>query len=176
MKNSSNDILDFTLIYNKYKQFLYNYVLKLVNDKVICDDLVQQTFLKLFENIELIKNKAGIKSWLFTTARNEVFTQFRKKKVRKDHFIERDTKEINISGEKLSDSYEKKELKELVMIELDDLPEEQKEVFLLKEYGGLSYKEISAALNIEEKLVKSRLYKTRQKLITRLQKVLEREQ
>ncbi|MDZ7763195.1 MAG: RNA polymerase sigma factor [Melioribacteraceae bacterium] len=70
--------LDFTLIYNKYKNYIYNYVLKMVGDKVVCDDIVRQTFLKLYENIELIRNKSVIKSWLFTTARNEVFTQFRK--------------------------------------------------------------------------------------------------
>ncbi|MDZ7763196.1 MAG: sigma factor-like helix-turn-helix DNA-binding protein [Melioribacteraceae bacterium] len=69
----------------------------------------------------------------------------------------------------------KKELRELVMIELNDLPEEQKEVFVMKEYGGLSYKEISAALEIDENLVRSRLLKPRQKLIKRLSKVLEHE-
>lgn len=147
----------------------------MVGDKVVCDDIVQQTFLKLYENIELIRNKSVIKSWLFTTARNEVFTQFRKKKLRQDHFSDKDTEELKIKDEQFVENYEKKELRELVMIELNDLPEEQKEVFVMKEYGGLSYKEISAALEIDENLVRSRLFKTRQKLIKRLSKVLEHE-
>ena len=147
----------------------------MVGDIVVCDDILQQTFLKLYENIDLIRNKSVIKTWLFTTARNEIFTQFRKKKLRRDHFLDKDTEEINILDEQLVKNYEKKELRELVMIELDDLPEEQKEVFLIKEYGGLSYKEIAVALEIDENLVRSRLFKTRQKLIKRLSKVLERE-
>lgn len=141
----------------------------------MCDDVVQTTFLKFYENMSVIKSQSSIKSWLFTTARNEIFTLFRKKKVRRDHFSDKDTEEIKVLDEHFADKYEKKELRELVMIELDDLPEEQREVFIMKEYGGLSYKEIGVALEIDENLVRSRLFKTRQKLIRRLSKVLERE-
>ncbi|MCB0744909.1 MAG: RNA polymerase subunit sigma, partial [Ignavibacteriae bacterium] len=49
---------------------------------------------------------------------------------------------------------------------------EQKEVYLLKEYGGLSYKEISETLVIDVDLVKSRLYKVRQKLINKISKMV----
>ena len=50
------------------------------------------------------------------------------------------------------------------------MPEEQKDVYLLKEYGELSYKEIAKLLGIDEKLVKSRLFKVRQKLINSISK------
>ena len=65
-----------------------------------------------------------------------------------------------------------KELKDLVIAELNKMDIGQREAYMLKEYGGLSYKEISAVMGIDENLVKSRLYKTRQKLINRFAKIL----
>ena len=75
--------------------------------------------------------------------------------------------------ENIEYQFELKEMKNLILNELEKMSIEQKEIFLLKEYGGLSYKEISAISNIDENLVKSRLYKTRQKLINRLSKIIE---
>ncbi|HET55539.1 MAG TPA: sigma-70 family RNA polymerase sigma factor [Ignavibacteria bacterium] len=145
----------------------------MLNDKTLCEDVVQTVFLKLYENAELIRDKESTKSWLFTTARNEVFSIYRKKKVRKIvHSIE-DEEEFGVNENSVPEDYEMKEIKELLQIELDDLPDEQREVYLLKEYGQLSYKEISGTLGIDEGLIKSRLYKTRQKLIRRLSKVLK---
>ena len=51
--------------------------------------------------------------------------------------------------------------------------EDFSEVFMLKEYSGLSYKEIASLLEIDEDLVKSRLYKARQKLINKISKLVE---
>jgi RNA polymerase sigma-70 factor (ECF subfamily) len=52
------------------------------------------------------------------------------------------------------------------------MPLEQKEIFILKEYSGLKYSEIGNVLGIDEKLVKSRLNKVRNKLINRVSKLL----
>lgn len=145
----------------------------MLNDKTLCEDVVQSVFLKFFENVDFIRDKESTKSWLFTTARNEVFSIYRKKKVRRNVHTIDDEEELSIKENLLSEDFEMKEIKELLQIELDDLPDEQKEVYLLKEYGQLSYKEISDTLGIDEGLVKSRLYKTRQKLINRLSKVLK---
>jgi RNA polymerase sigma factor (sigma-70 family) len=57
--------------------------------------------------------------------------------------------------------------------ELEVMNEDFSEVFVLKEYSGLSYKEIASLLEIDEDLVKSRLYKARQKLISKISKVLQ---
>ena len=144
----------------------------MLNDKEMCNDIVQTVFLKFFENFNFIRNKTSTKSWLFTTARNEVFTIYRKKNVRKNVYAIENEDELSDLGIGLSEEYEMKEVKELLQIELDDLPEEQKEIYVLKEYGQLSYQEIAETLGVEVELVKSRLYKTRQKLIKRLSKVL----
>jgi RNA polymerase sigma-70 factor (ECF subfamily) len=171
VKKSSENIVQFTIAYNRYKTGVYNYVLKMIGNKMLCDDLVQNIFTKLFENILLIKKKESIKYWIYTTARNEVYSYFRKNKIDTKNFVNEDLSEI----EKASDEnpvlqFELKEVKKMIFNELENISVEQKEVFLLKEYGGLSYKEIAVISGIDENLVKSRLYKTRQKLISRLSK------
>jgi len=135
------------------------------------EDIVQNVFLKLYENLPGIQKKESINYWLFHTAKNEVYTYLRKKKSNVDQFNVDDTDEIEIKSDfDFRILIELKETKEIIMNELNKMPFEQKEVFILKEYGGLSYKEIASVMEIDENLVKSRLFKTRQKLINCLAK------
>ena len=173
MQNSSQKIIEFTLVHNQHKKKLYNYAFKMLWDQPACEDIIQNTFMKLYENLEKIRNAERIEVWLFTTVRNQIYTLFRNKRIHVDQYGVADTDELELdSNYKLAEEYEDVELKEIVMTELNKLPVEQKEVFLLKEYGGFSYKEISAMIKIDEELVKSRLHKTRQKLIKQISKVL----
>ena len=175
MVNAQEEIINFTLVYNKHKTGVYNYVLKMVGSVMVSEDIVQNVFLKLFENLKKIRNRESIKFWIFSTARNEVYTHYRRKKVHADKYKAADSDELELDSEiDLVHDFEQKEFGELLMKELDELPAEQKDVFLLKEYGGLSYREIAQTSGISEDLVKSRLFKTRQKLIRRIsKKILE---
>lgn len=174
MGNRAQNIVEFTLIYNRHKTKLYNYALKMLYDKMLCDDIIQNTFLKLFENLEKVRNKESIQYWLFTTVRNEIYSYFRNKKIHVDQFNTEDSDETEISSEKnVHDDFEEKEFRELIMMELNKMTIDQRDVFLLKEYGGFSYKEITGIMGIDEELVKSRLYKTRRKLIKKLSPLLK---
>jgi RNA polymerase sigma-70 factor, ECF subfamily len=165
------NILEFTLLFSRHKVKIFNYVTKMVSDRMTAEDIVQNVFLKLYENLDVIRNKESIHYWLFRTARNEIYGWFRKQKSYKKVFDPADIEEMDISSDySLSDEIEIKEISNIISKELDYLPENQKEVFVLKEYGGLSYKEISDITETGEDLVKSRLYKVRQKLIQRLSK------
>lgn len=146
----------------------------MVNNQIVCEDIIQNVFLKLYENLNKIVNKESVIFWVYKTARNEVYSYYRKKSLRSNYFESSEFTEELFSNEEVLDDYELKEMKELVSIELNQLPTEQKEIYLLKEYGGLSYKEIAAITEVTEDLIRSRLYKTRQKLIKSLRKVLLR--
>ncbi len=173
MRDRSQNIVEFTLIYNQHKTKLYNYALKMLYDRMVCDDIIQNTFIKLFENLDRIRNKEYIRSWLFTTVRNDIYSFFRSKKIKIDQFNVDDADEIDITSDnRIEYDFEQMELRELIMAELDKMSIDQREVFLLKEYGGLSYKEIAVIMQIDEDLVKSRLHKTRQKLIKKLSPLL----
>lgn len=170
----NNENITFTIFYNKFKGRLFNYVLKMTGNKMVTEDIIQSLFMKFFENISLIRNVESIPFWLFKTARNEVFIHFRTVK-RNFHSIDiDDSDEFDIeSDEHLDEIYESKEVALLLQKELELLHPEHKEIFLLREYGNLSYKEIAELLKVDENIVKSRLFKIRRKLINKLSKLLK---
>ena len=174
LQQKENQIIEFTILFNKYKKRIYNYALKMLNDKMRADDIVQDVFIKLFENLNNIHNKQSIQFWLFKTARNEMMAFLRNTKNKKfiTEVVDIDTYEIE-NKTSLADELENTELKKLILNELEVMNEDFSEVFILKEYSGLSYKEIASLLDIDEDLVKSRLYKARQKLINKISKVLQ---
>ncbi|MBS4034001.1 MAG: RNA polymerase sigma factor [Ignavibacterium sp.] len=172
--NRDDQIIEFTLLFNKFKKRLYNYVLKMSADRMLTDDIVQDVFIKLYQNLDSIQNKQSIQFWLFKSARNELYTIFRNTKLKKLYSESEDYDEIEIEDSvSLADEYDFKELNKMVMNELDKMNPDQKEIFILKEYSGLSYKEIATLMEIDEELVKSRLYKVRQKMIKRISKYVE---
>jgi len=143
-------------------------------DRMLTDDIVQDVFIKLYQNLDSIQNKQSIQFWLFKSARNELYTIFRNTKLKKLYSESEDYDEIEIEDSvSLADEYDFKELNKMVMNELDKMNPDQKEIFILKEYSGLSYKEIATLMEIDEELVKSRLYKVRQKMIKRISKYVE---
>lgn len=168
MENSTKLVIEFTLVYNRYKSGVYFYIYKMLNNKILVEDIVQDVFIKFFENLEVIRQKESSAAWIYKTARNEVYQHLRQKKA--DH-IEFEEADYNTDYD-FVEQYENKEIRELISRELDSLPVDQKEVYLLKEYSGLSYKEIASIQNVDEDLIKSRLFKVRQKLIKRISKLI----
>jgi len=174
LQNQENQIIEFTILFNRYKRRIYNYAFKMLKDKMRSDDIVQDVFIKLFENLNTIQNKESVQFWLFKTARNEVMTFFRSTKNKKLFSNAVDFEDVEIeTNNSIIEDIENKELNKLIFNELENMHEDFSEVFILKEYSGLSYKEIASLLEIDEDLVKSRLYKARQKLINKISKVLQ---
>jgi RNA polymerase sigma-70 factor (ECF subfamily) len=174
LQEKENQIIEFTILFNKYKKRIYNYAFKMLNDKMRSDDIVQDVFIKLFENLDNIHNKQSIQFWLFKTARNQMIGFLRSTKTKKLISETADIDEVEISSDlSLEDEIENKELNKLILNELENMNEDFREVFVLKEYSGLSYKEIASLIDIDEELVKSRLYKARQKLIKKISKLVQ---
>ena len=173
MNYKTEYIVEFTLIYNKYKARLYNYVQKMCSDRMLTDDIIQDVFIKLYHNLGLIKNRQSIHFWLFKTARNEFYSLLRNTKLKKLYSEAEDFEELEIeNGISVSDDFEKKEIQSIIMKELEKVNPDHKEIFILKEYSGFTYREIAALLDLDIETVKSRLYKVRQKLVKRISKIV----
>ena len=146
----------------------------MTSDRMTAEDISQNVFLKLFENFDKINDRSKIDIWVFKVAKFEVFNFYRGKSIKVDQFGVEDTDDIELGSEvDLLEVIELKDLKEKLNAELENIAFEQKEVFTLKEFGGLSYEEISSVLEIDENLVRSRLHSARKKLILRLSKALK---
>lgn len=166
----NDQIIDFTLIYNKFKKPLFNYLAKIVKSDMLAEDIAHNVFIKLYNNLSGIRQADRVEIWIFTTARNEAFTHFRKRKNIKEEDLA--SNEGNLSTKCYYDEYERMELIAVIENELERMDETQSEVYYLKEYSGLSYKEVAGIMNITEDLVRSRLFKVRQKLKTAITKLV----
>ena len=143
----------------------------MTSDRMTAEDISQNVFLKLFENFDKINDRSKIDIWVFKVAKFEVFNFYRSKSAKVDQFGVEDINDLELdSNLDLLEIVELKDLKEKLNAELQNIPFEQKEVFTLKEFGGLSYEEISSVLEIDENLVRSRLHSARKKLIMKLSK------
>jgi len=133
---------------------LLNFIRRRIPDADDAEDILQDVFFQLVENARLFKPIEDVGAWLFTVARNKITDRFRKKKpesLEKQllHTKEEEGEMLNLSDilPAKNDLPETKMLRTVIMEELedalDDLPKEQREVFLLHEIDGKSFKEIS---------------------------------
>jgi len=146
----------------------------MLNDQMQADDIVQNVFIKLYQNLDSIHNRQSIQFWLFKTSRNEILALFRNRGNKQLYSNSLDVEDVEIESTfSLTEEFENKELCKLIRNELNNMNEDFREVFVLREYSGLNYKEIASLLGINEELVKSRLYKARQKLVCRISKLIK---
>lgn len=157
---TSNKQIKFTLMYAKYKKPLYNYLIKMGSTGAQAEDIVHGVYIKYYERMESILEDQKTEYWLFRTARNQMYDIFRRNSVRKHEPIG----ENILAYENPTILIERKELEEAINEQLQKLPPEQSEPFLLRVISGLSYQEIADMLQLSEKLVKSRIHNTREKL------------
>jgi RNA polymerase sigma-70 factor (ECF subfamily) len=129
--------------YNKsvddFADRLFRFVVKSVKDEDLANDIVQETFTRLWEKVSSV-NYAKVRSYLFTAAYHIVLNTFRKE--------ERIEKMDNITVNNYSHEKQYTDLKEVLNNALEQLPEIQKTVVLLRDYEGYSYKEIAELTKI----------------------------
>ena len=145
-------IIEYNKSVDLYSDRIYRFVLKSIKDIHKAEDIVQDSFEKLWKNAEKV-NFEKVKSYLFTTAYHTMIDLIRKEK--RSPFSE-DLKLIEPSHE---NNYS--DLKESLNVAVSRLPELQRMVILLRDYEGYSYKEIGEMANIGESQVKVYIYRAR---------------
>ncbi len=163
----AGDEFAFVSLYNRYKGPVYAFCVKMLLDRSLAQDVMQETFLRLYENRERLMKTSSFKAWLFTIARNQCLNQLR----RMPRHVPLD--ETTARGLALTDAplhrMEKSEQIEMVSRFLAQLKPDYREVIVLREYQNLSYEEIAAVTRSTLSAVKSRLFKARRKLASFLE-------
>ena len=134
-------------------------------------DIVQDTFVKVYEKIDTFKEEAEFSTWLYRIAVNQCLNWRRrwKRRFRWHHQpLQNESGEIfleSVGSENNPENlYYKKELGQAVQENLARLPADARTIFILKEVEGLPYDQIAKILNIKIGTVSSRLFYARQKL------------
>lgn len=150
---------EFSKLYSLYYTDIYSYIFKLSKDKYISEDIVQETFIKVYEYI-IAEKPIFNKSWLYRVSYNLLIDKFRKTKLLDYNLDADEHKAIDCIPH---EEFEKKEEKEKIQVILDLLPHVFKNVLILREYKELSYEEIGEVLNMSVPNVKSNIFRARQK-------------
>jgi RNA polymerase sigma factor (sigma-70 family) len=139
----------FEVLAKRYKSKLFNYILMLVKDRQLAEDLLQDTLIKVIRSLKTNRYKDDNKfsSWLMRIAHNLVIDYFRKQKQLKT--ISNDNYESDLfNTTKLAeDTIEEKMIEEQINKELHnligELPDDQQQIVYLRHFEGLSFKEIA---------------------------------
>ena len=169
LQNKQQDA--FRLLVDGYRDRMYNAILGLVQNFEDAEDLVQDVFIKVFENIQQFKGDASLGTWMYRIAVTLSLDFIRKKKRKKragavlswlgvGEKESLDVAEFNHPGV----IAENREQAAILFKAIEQLPDNQKSAFVLQKVEGLSVQEIAGVLNSSEGAVESLLSRAKANL------------
>ena len=170
----------FRPLLRRHQRSIYNFVLRQVRSPSAAEDITQDVFVKVVRKADTFKNEARFRTWLFAIARNSCIDHLRKQKLRRHRSLDdsvgpdssRTTLGERVPNKHPSSSAERSvvgdDMGRRVTLAVDALPNEQREVFLLRQLGKVPFKEIAKMTGVSENTVKSRM----RYALERLQKAL----
>lgn len=149
------NLKEYNTIVDLYADNLYRFALKHMKNEMDAKDIVQSTYLKVWEKHETIAKESG-KSYLFTTAYHLIIDVLKKdKKMMSDENLSTKVQETN---------FDYFDISETLNWALSKLPNIQKTVVLLRDYEGYNYAEIGKITGISESQVKVYIFRARKAL------------
>ncbi|GEC71219.1 RNA polymerase sigma-70 factor, ECF subfamily [Flavobacterium flevense] len=147
-----------TIIYKEYWEIMYVAAYNLVKDRSVCEDIVQEVFISLWQRREKLQIKTSLKSYLYTSTVYKVYDHFSKnKKMLKDELFDNFENKIEASNPETKLMHE--ELIRHLDAIVDSLPDKCREVYKLSRENMLSNKEIAEQLNISQRTVEGHISK-----------------
>lgn len=144
----------FRQLVSEYKERLYWHVRNMVKDHQDADDVLQNTFIKIYRNIKGFKGESKLYSWMYRIATNESIT-----------FLNSKAKKLQVSSEELQNNlinnlesdvyFEGDEIQLKLQRAIATLPQKQQEVFNMKYFQELKYREMADILGTSEGALKA---------------------
>jgi RNA polymerase sigma-70 factor (ECF subfamily) len=181
LRYQGGDRAAFAALVKRHKTAVFNFVLRQVRDRGVAEDLTQDVFVRVVQSAADFRHSARFSTWVYTIARNLCIDQLRKAQLRRHPSLDQpgagSAEDGPTLGERTADPHPDRavdraviggELGRRIQIAVEELPEDQREVFLLREVGNVPFKDISTMIGIPENTVKSRM----RYALERLQKAL----
>ena len=170
------DMSAYDQLVTRHRGRIYSMVRNMIHQEADAWDLSQEIFIKAWNALPRFEAKARFSTWLYRIAHNAVYDFTRKRKIESagelnDEIFEREridsaSMTTPFGADAPDDSMSRGELRKKIEIALGKLSPEHREVVVLKDVQGLSYKEIAEAMSTSLGTVMSRLFYARQKLQT----------
>jgi len=168
----------FILIQKKYYSLIYNLIRKIIKDEDDIDDLVQETFIKVYKALPNFQFNFNFSSWIYKIASNNCIDFIRRKKLNfvyidkndenEDDEYKFDIKDPNFTPE---EQLQVKERSQLLKEAIKKLPKNYQQVIHLRHEEELDYQEIAERLNIPLGTVKIHLFRARKQLLDILKNI-----
>lgn len=142
----ANDAAAFGPLMQSYRRKLFSYLLKFCGNRLAAEDLLQETLIKAWKGFNSYNEQDKFSSWLFSIAHNVALDAIRSAKIR-NRVSSIEESNVFSNEDNPHNNLVEKEKYEMIMEVVNDLPEKQKEVFLLRQHSGMSFKEIANELN-----------------------------
>jgi len=155
---------EFNEIVLKYSPGIYRNVRGMVGTHEDTDDIIQETFLKAYRNMESFKGEADIGTRLMRIALNIVFSRSRRKKIFTNNSLEEYSKGFATNEKSPEERIIESERRRIVREGLSKLPEKQRAVFVLRMYDDLSFREISEIVGTSESASRANFHQALNKL------------
>jgi RNA polymerase sigma-70 factor (ECF subfamily) len=164
-KAQAGDERAFTLILRAYERPVFNYVLRMVGERTLAEDLTQDIFLRVFQGLRGFSLRSRFTTWLFQVAKNRVLDELRSAERRPRHLV---ALEDAPPLESVDTPFEQLEAMDAVWRAIHALNPDLKTALLMRDVVGLSYNEIADALEITLATVKWRIFKAREEVVAAL--------
>jgi RNA polymerase sigma factor (sigma-70 family) len=164
----------FERLYDRHETGVWRFVFRSVQDNAVTDDLVQELWFSVTRSAASYEPTAKFKTWLFTMARNRVIDHVRTRKNHASIDAENEEGESMFSDLAAESrlgpmrQVSSREQAKALLDAIEQLPEDQREAFLLQAEGDMSVEEIAVAIGVTFETAKSRLRYARNKLKTLL--------
>lgn len=149
----AGDLQAFDVLYARYSARLFSYVLRLVGDRAVAEDVLQDVFMTVLRDRGARLQPGRFGGWLFTVARNRCLTELRSERrraARSEAAPAPNAVMASPEGAVVS--------RQLLGAAFATLSPEHADALLLKELGGLTYREMARVLDVPEGTAKSRLH------------------
>ncbi|MGB0431304.1 MAG: RNA polymerase sigma factor [Bacteroidia bacterium] len=146
---------EFNKTVDLYADNLFRFILKNIRDEAVAQDIVQDTFEKLWRKVEDIEYKTA-KSYMFSAGYRTMIDAIRKNK------NQGDLDDVNEDLHSTSEQYN--DVQEVLQLAIKKLPEIQRSVIMLRDYEGYAYDEIGKITGLKESQVKVYIFRARKAL------------
>ena len=167
----------FEELVRRHRRGLFNFLLRSVNNRARAEELLQEVFLRVIKSKTRYEKTARFSTWAYTIARNLCIDESRRARFRNHASLDqpRGAGQDGQAGRTLlemtaaqqidtDDAAAAPRIRERMARAVTELPEEQREVFVLRQINGLSFKDIAAVVEAPENTVKSRMRYALEKL------------
>jgi RNA polymerase sigma-70 factor (ECF subfamily) len=153
------DIVAFETLIRRHRGRVYNIAYRILKNREDAEDVVQETFVKVFQHLAGFQERSSFYTWIGRIAINLTLLKLRRRK-RERNVLPLKGPIIDLSGGP-EESLSRKELRKLLKASINSMPERMKKPFVLKEIEELPYRDIAKSLSISIPACKSRVHRAR---------------